>query len=145
VSFGNSIMAAVLRSPLHGMMSRSLLLLTYTGRRSGKQFTLPLQYLEDGTTLAIWAGAPGGKTWWRNFETPEAVTVRLRGVDRAGTAHLITNAAARARYVREYVSRFPYTTPSGRPKFFGKRWHPDDAELARVADAVVMVAIELDN
>jgi deazaflavin-dependent oxidoreductase (nitroreductase family) len=145
MGLGNSMMTAVLRSPLHRIMSRSLLVLTYTGRRSGKEYSFPLQYLEDGATLVIWAGAPDGKTWWRNFETPEAVTVRLRGRDRTGKAHLIDDAAQRTTCLGEYLHRFPYTTPEGRPQFFGKRWHPHGAELAKAAEAMVMVGIELED
>jgi hypothetical protein len=33
---------ALLRSPLHGFMDRSTLLLTYTGHKSGKAYTTPV-------------------------------------------------------------------------------------------------------
>lgn len=138
----NTPITAVLRSPFHGMMSRSLLLLTYEGRRSRKEYTLPLQYVEDAGTLYVWAGAADTKTWWRNFATPAAVTIRLRGKDVLAKAYLVDDAQARARLLRAYMDRYPYTTMSGRPKFVGKRWHPTDADLAEAAASTVMVAIE---
>ena len=79
MSLGNRIMMAVLRSPLHWLMSRSLLVLSYTGRRSGKAYAVPLQYIDVRGTLHVWAGSPGEKTWWRNFEQPAVVDLRVRG------------------------------------------------------------------
>ena len=40
----NPAIKLILRSPLHGLMSKRLLLITFTGRKSGKQFTTPLGY-----------------------------------------------------------------------------------------------------
>lgn len=144
MSFGNTLATAVLRSPIHRMMSGSLLVLTYTGRRSGREYTLPLQYVEHDEQLCIWAGNAGGKTWWRNFEAPASVTVRLRGEDATGKAGVIVEPVRRTEILRAYLKRFPHTTPSGRPKFFGTRWHPDDDTLASAAESMVVVAITLD-
>ena len=142
MSIGNTVTAAVLRSPLHKPMSNGLLLLSYEGRRSGNRYELPLQYLERDRSLYVWAGNAGTKTWWRNFEAPAAVTVRLRGGDVDAKASLVDDPTARAELLEAYVERYPYTTPSGRPKFFGDRWHPTDDELAELAESVVIVVIK---
>ncbi len=133
---------AMLRSPLHGMMSKSLLVLSYTGRRSGSRYELPLQYVADDGQLYIWAGNAPTKTWWRNFETPALVEVSLRGWQIDAKASLVDDVGRRAELLRAYVERYPYTTSSGRPKFFGQRWQPTDEELAAAAHAVVFVALE---
>ncbi len=39
----NPFVRLILRSPLHGTMSAGLLLITYHGRKSGKEYTLPVQ------------------------------------------------------------------------------------------------------
>jgi len=142
MSFGNRMAIAVLRSPLHGLMSKSLLVLEYTGRRSGKSYELPLQYIDDGGLLYIWAGSAETKTWWRNFEAPAAARVTLRGRNLDAKALLVDGVERRAEVLRAYLERFPYTTPSGRPKFLGKRWHPTETELAEVAGSMVFVALE---
>ena len=49
----NSLVTAILRSPWHGMRSNRLLLLTFTGRKSGKEFTTPIRYEQDGETLLV--------------------------------------------------------------------------------------------
>lgn len=142
MSFGNTMAMGVLRSPLHRMMSKSLLVLTYLGRRSGKTYELPLQYLDVDGRLVIWAGNASEKTWWRNFETPAAVIVRLRGSDVDAKASLVEDPAHRTAALRAYVDRYPMTTPSGRPKFFGERWKPTADELAEVAEGTVWVAVD---
>jgi len=42
----NRIPATVLRSPLHPMMSGKYLLLSFTGRKSGRRYTTPVAYLK---------------------------------------------------------------------------------------------------
>jgi hypothetical protein len=42
---GNDFMSWVLRSPLHGMLSNSMMLITVKGHKTGKEYTLPVNYL----------------------------------------------------------------------------------------------------
>ncbi len=53
-----------------------ILMLTTTGRKSGRQRTTPLQYLEDGENLVVIAsngGNPRHPAWWLNLaKNPEA-------------------------------------------------------------------------
>ena len=41
---GNDFMAWVLRSPFHGMLSNGMMLITVTGRKTGKAYTTPVGY-----------------------------------------------------------------------------------------------------
>jgi deazaflavin-dependent oxidoreductase (nitroreductase family) len=74
----NPIVRFFLRSPLHGMMSKSLILITYRGEKSGKEYTLPVTYLEDGAAIYVMPGMPEKKVWWHNIhrDTPVKLTVR---------------------------------------------------------------------
>ncbi|MFW0794809.1 nitroreductase/quinone reductase family protein [Gordonia sp. CPCC 205515] len=45
----------------------SFTVLRYTGRKSGTQIELPVQYRRSGNTVIVGVGAAGHKTWWRNF------------------------------------------------------------------------------
>jgi hypothetical protein len=47
----NSAMRILLNSPLHGLMSKSLMLITFTGRTSGKFFTTPVRYFSVNGTI----------------------------------------------------------------------------------------------
>ena len=86
---GNAVVLAVLRSPAHRLLSGAAVELRYTGRLSGRQYVLPVQYARDGSRLVVVPQDPDSKTWWRNFRTPQSVTVRLAGRLREGTARLV--------------------------------------------------------
>jgi hypothetical protein len=106
----NPVVRAVLRSPWHRVLSGSMLLLAYTGRRSGICRELPAMYAVLGDRFVVVAGQPDTKTWWRNFageRRPVTVTVagrrerhrgRLLGTRTAG--HQLAVDAYRARYPR---------------------------------------------
>lgn len=92
---GKSLVGGVLRSPLQRVMSRSLLLLGYGSRRTGKEYTIPVGYARYGEDeLVVIAGRPGGKTWWTNRRGPLDVRVRIGRRDLRGEARLITGAEA---------------------------------------------------
>ena len=83
----NRITRPLLRSPAHSVLSDRLLLLTFTGRKTGRRYTIPMNYTERGDTIVLVPQAPERKTWWRNLRGEGApVRVRLRGEDRTGWA-----------------------------------------------------------
>src|SRR5215204_614594 len=86
---GNAVVLAVLRSPAHRLLSGVTVELRYTGRRTGRQYVLPVQYARDGSRLVVVPQDANSKTWWRNFRTPQSVTVRLAGRLREGTARVV--------------------------------------------------------
>ncbi len=47
----NPMMIALMRSPLHAAVSKDILALTFTGRRSGRRFTTPVSYLRQGQVV----------------------------------------------------------------------------------------------
>jgi hypothetical protein len=143
--FGNRMAMAVLRSPLHRVVGGSLMVLGYQGRRSGRRYELPLQYLRHGERIAVWAGDAEAKTWWRNFIEPAAVDVVLGGRRLSGKGHVVDDGALRIELLTRYLDRYPATTPGGRPRFFGPRWKPDEDEIAAAAAVAVFVAIDLDG
>ena len=82
----NPVVRAVLSSPLHPLLSRSLALITVTGRRSGRRYTVPVGYRQDGDRVLINVGWPERKHWWRNLEDPAQVEMRIGGAGRKGQA-----------------------------------------------------------
>lgn len=86
---GNAIVLAVLRSRAHRLLSASAIELRYVGRRTGRQYVLPVQYARVGEQLVVWPQHWQRSTWWRNFRTPQPVTVRLRGHLCDGTARVV--------------------------------------------------------
>ena len=82
----NPVVRAVLSSPLHPLLSRGPALITVTGRRSGRRYTFPVGYRQDGDRVTVNVGAPARKRWWRNLRDQDRVEMRIRGKRRAGHA-----------------------------------------------------------
>jgi deazaflavin-dependent oxidoreductase (nitroreductase family) len=89
LSIGNVFVKLILRSPLHGLLSKNTLLIAVTGRRSGRQYTTPVNYVRDGERITVISQME--RTWWKNLRGGAQVTVLLRGQTLTGTATAITN------------------------------------------------------
>ncbi len=96
----NPVLRMVLGSPLHGLASGRLALITYTGRKSGRPHTIPVLYRDKGDEVTIAVGWPDRKVWWRNL-TGKGGPVRLviRGRELHGHA-IATREAGRDALVR---------------------------------------------
>jgi hypothetical protein len=100
----NRIVGTILQSPLHGVLSGSVLLVTYTGRISDRTFTVPVLYAGRNEELLVYVGHHERKHWWRNLRGGAPVHVRLRGADLAGSARVVDGEPT----VRAgYLERFP--------------------------------------
>jgi hypothetical protein len=85
----NRVAVALMDAPVIGrLIRRGLVVIRYTGRRSGQTFELPVGYRRKGDTVVIRVGMPDKKAWWRNFlgEGSAITFVGLDGRDRAGRA-----------------------------------------------------------
>ncbi len=137
----NILMATLLRSPLHGLLSQSLLLLTYTGRKSGKLITVPVNYVRDGAVLRVTSRRE--RTWWRNLRGGVPVRVQLRGREVSATATIVDDAGGVAAGLRAFFESAPQTA-----KYFGVARAPngdwDAAALARAVQDRVMIELRLD-
>ena len=99
----NHIPSLVLRSPLHRAMSDGVLLISFTGRRSGHLYTTPVNYLRDGREILLTTDSP----WWKNLRGGAPVVLRLRGREVAGVAEPVTDEGAVAAAIAAMMKRFP--------------------------------------
>jgi hypothetical protein len=81
----NVPMRAVLSLPFRTPLSRNLMLVRYTGRKSGRVYRQPLSYARDGEALLT----PGGGRWTLNMEGGRPVRIRLRGRDVSARPELV--------------------------------------------------------
>ena len=59
-------MTYVLKSPLHWLVSFQLMLLVVIGRKTGRQFEIPVSFAKlDGVYVALTLKA---NQWWRNLK-----------------------------------------------------------------------------
>ena len=73
------VVILILRSRLHRLLSGSVMLITYAGRRSGRTVAVPVQYREADGEIRVRVGAPDRKQWWHNFEAARPATLLVRG------------------------------------------------------------------
>ena len=78
----NAIMLALLRSPFHGALSNTLIILSFKGQKSGKTYTLPVGYMRNGDEIKI----VSSRGWWKNLRGNVPVTLWLKGQKRQGIA-----------------------------------------------------------
>ena len=107
---GNDFISWVLRSPLHGILSHGMMLITVTGRKTGKKFTLPVGYYCDEGSL--WILTSRDRTWWRNVEHGTEVSLLLKRklVKAFASANLDDEAVEQQ--LQEYIRHVPQAAKS---------------------------------
>lgn len=86
----NPLLKFLLRTPLAGPARNQLMVLNFTGRKSGRQFSIPVSAHQiDGDLYAL-AGAP----WKNNFRGGAPVEVLHDGKTRKMRGEIVADAAA---------------------------------------------------
>lgn len=88
----NPLVIRLLCSPLHVLMSGSVLLLTFEGRRSDRSYTTPVNYVRRGDDLLLVSSRE--HSWWKNLRGGAPVTLRVRGRKKADVAEAFEGRAA---------------------------------------------------
>ena len=137
----NPVVSSVLRSPFHWVLSLGLMLITVTGRRTGRVYTIPVGYQRDGDVITVLVSEAPTKQWWRNFHDPAPVRMRVRGKDLKGLAEVVPPGSAEFRLQSERTLR--------RLPFMGKVFGIDydraqgltDPQVAELGKSIAIVQI----
>ncbi|MEX0666755.1 MAG: hypothetical protein WD313_00310, partial [Acidimicrobiia bacterium] len=99
----NPFVRGLLRSPLHRLVSGRLMLLEYTGRTSGRRYSIPVGYFawDNGSLVSF-----SGSRWWANLRGGRRVSLLIRGVQKAAAATVIESLEARVDLLGEFVRRY---------------------------------------
>ena len=81
----NVPMRVILGLPFPTPLSGRLMLISYTGRKTGRTYRQPVSYVKQGETLLT----PGGGKWKWNLRDGQPVRIRLRGRDVLARPELI--------------------------------------------------------
>jgi len=136
----NPIMSAILKSPLHGLLSRSTILISVRGKKSGKTYTTPVNYVRSGDELMMVSFQK--RSWWRNLRGGAGVRVRLQGRDREAHAVVAEEPAAVAAGLESLVRASPgYARALGIGLDAAGR--PEPGSLAHAAEGRVVVRARL--
>ncbi|MFB6228485.1 MAG: nitroreductase/quinone reductase family protein [Halobacteriales archaeon] len=96
----NPVMSRLLRSPLHPLVSDSIMLLTFTGSKTGTEYTTPVGYwVKDGHLIVTTQSQ-----WWHNLKGGQPVSMQVRGQHRQGIATPHPDPEDAAQYIKEFIN-----------------------------------------
>lgn len=136
---GNDVMSWMLRSPLHGILSDGMLLITVTGRKTGKQYTTPVGYYREAGYL--WVITSRDRTWWKNLRGGAEVALLLKRKPVTAIAEPDLDEQAVETRMYEYVKHVPQAA-----KPLGIRMENGNAnaeDIARTAKDRLFVRLQL--
>jgi deazaflavin-dependent oxidoreductase (nitroreductase family) len=99
----NVPMRAVLALPFATPLSGNLMLISYTGRKTGKAYRQPVSYVRDCDVLLT----PGGGRWTLNLADGRPVRIRVRGREAPARPELVTDAAEVERLLGVIAAKNP--------------------------------------
>lgn len=137
--FLNTTMKFILRSPFHALVSKNILLITFSGRKSGKNYTTPVSYSQSGEQVSIFTHAG----WWKNLRGGAPVKLRLQGRELEGLAEPVAeDRQAVAAGLANHLRKVPFDA-----RFYGvtidDRGNPNEAEVIKAAETVAMIRVRL--
>ena len=91
----NGLMAVMLRTPLvQRLVGKTFALLTVTGAKTGRRYTIPVQYLRhEGEVVVL---SQRMRKWWRNIAERPEVDVRIEGEAMHGHGRIASDDEARS-------------------------------------------------
>lgn len=108
--FINVIVALLLKSPVHGFFSDSLMVIFFTGRKSGKPFRTPVRYQTEGDKVICFTSKD--TRWWPNVKAKPGVQLQIAGQLKPYTADVITDDLQRiSPALAENLRLFPQDAP----------------------------------
>lgn len=133
----NQLMAWVLRSPLHRLISGSVMLITFTGRKSGKVYSTPISYTRQGGQIIAFTHS----NWWKNLQGGAPVTLWVAGKEIQGVAEAVAgDATAILPYLRSHLGQVTRDA-----RFFAVKLdangRPVEADLAQAAQQSILLRI----
>lgn len=132
----NPLVVRLLRSPLHRVLGGGLMLITVTGRRTRRSYTIPVGYQRDGDVLLVLVSKARRKQWWRNFRTPAPLEVELRGERFAAVGRVVDPRSEQfVRVVEATLRRLPVLA-----RQLGVEW---DARAGLTAEQRATLATEV--
>ncbi|GAB4499082.1 MAG: hypothetical protein OHK003_13640 [Anaerolineales bacterium] len=138
---GNNFMAWMLRSPFHRILSGGMMLITVTGRKTGKKYTTPVEYfLADGS---VWVLTSRNRTWWRNLRDNPEIELLIKRNPVRGRGELVLESKQVELRLMDYLHHAPMAAKPMGIRVENKI--PNAEDVARLAGERLFVRIELLN
>ena len=137
----NPVVKAVLRSPLHGLMSRNTMLLEFVGRKSGRTYCTPVSYYETANKVNCTTGK--NNLWWRNLVNADSVNVTLRGRRLKGKPMVLPSGSEEVEIGLHDLLLASPRDASFAGVGFDANGQPNAADVKVASGKLVLISIEL--
>jgi deazaflavin-dependent oxidoreductase (nitroreductase family) len=132
-----NVQTFLLRRNMMGPVGNALMVITTTGRKSGKQFSVPIGNVRDGST--VYAFTLGGTSnWYRNLMANPLVTLNIRGKEIQARATPITTDAELLNALEVYKRE----APNQMERFFHVSPSAQGADLLKAKERAVFVRFD---
>ncbi len=136
----NSLMKLFLRTPgLQRWLGKEVALLTFTGRRTGKRYTIPISYDRQGDTVVMITKKV--RRWWRNFETHPDVELRLAGKQFEGKAVAGVGTESELGFLISFLEHRPVDAKAYGVEIVDGSLDPEDARALLPLIVLVRVTV----
>ena len=137
----NPVVKFILRSPLHGLMSRNTVLLEFRGRRSGKTYSTPVSYhVSNGHVHCF---TEKSNRWWRNLRHADEIELALQGRRVTGRPTVLTDGSTQ---VQTALHDFLVATPrdaSHAGVAIDAHGHPVAADITAASQRLALISIDI--
>ena len=123
------------------LIGRIILLLTTTGRRSGKKRVTPLQYEMIGTDYYLGAARGTHADWVRNILADSQVDIRVGAKHFQGKAEVVTDPAKFADFLEVRLERHPLMVGLMMERAHHLTRHPSREQLEELAKEETLVIV----
>jgi hypothetical protein len=134
----NRVMIFILRSPLHRVMSKQLMVITMKGIKSGALISTPVSYIRRGSEVYVMTRS----SWWKNLAGGKPVTLHIQGKEFSGQARVTDDPQAVSDHLRLVLKEQPINA-----RFFhitfGPGGEPNPDELVAATKIAKLVKITI--
>lgn len=137
----NPVMMGLLRSPLHSIASGQIMILSFTGRKSGRAYATPVSYYQENHRVTCFTHA----AWWKNLGGGAEVKLVIRRQEHTGIGNAINDDREKMiDGLRKLLSAVPNDA-----RFYDvsadENGELDQDDLARAIEQATMIEIQLEG
>ena len=137
----NPIVKTILKSPLHSIMSGDIVLLKFTGRKSGRELSTPVSYRVVDDSIHCFTDKVN--QWWRNLDNVESIELVLKGKALIGKPTVVSkNSEVISKAFGDFLTALPRSASFSDVRL-NKEKKPNQDDVERAAKALVFIEIKL--
>jgi deazaflavin-dependent oxidoreductase (nitroreductase family) len=118
------------------------MLMTFKGRKSGKQYSIPVNYARNNDTFLVVTEQQ--RKWWKNFEYSTVVSVNVKRQILEGSGKAITDEKEVMKHITDYLKILPQYA-----KYFGVKTNTDGSfnqeDISKAAQDKIGILIQVIN